>query len=89
MESHNFKNLDWRKASTSQYTESEVDSNSKCEEWKALIANPVTQLELFERRRLGRLGRRGGTRRNEVLVLSFSFWERFGCLSPLSRRTQI
>ncbi|KAI8576389.1 hypothetical protein K450DRAFT_257066 [Umbelopsis ramanniana AG] len=31
MESHNFKNLDWRRASTSQYTESEVDSNN--EDW--------------------------------------------------------
>ncbi|KAI9289583.1 S-adenosyl-L-methionine-dependent methyltransferase [Umbelopsis sp. AD052] len=29
MESHNFKNLDWRRASTSQYTESEVDSNNQ------------------------------------------------------------
>ncbi|KAJ2961861.1 hypothetical protein NQZ79_g2923 [Umbelopsis isabellina] len=28
MESHSFKNLDWRRASTSQYTESEVDSNN-------------------------------------------------------------
>ncbi|CAO3675503.1 unnamed protein product [Umbelopsis vinacea] len=28
MESHNFKNLDWRRPSTSQYTESEVDSNN-------------------------------------------------------------
>ncbi|GAB5585425.1 hypothetical protein Unana1_00325 [Umbelopsis nana] len=28
MDSHNFKNLDWRRPSTSQYTESEVDSNN-------------------------------------------------------------